>query len=240
MIDLNMLEQSLMAISQIGKGESSFAINGVNLSLRVLTPDEELEVQKGASEVIKASKDEIDSISTMEYLDRFRLATLSYAIVEINGQDFRDVQFIETGDTLPNGKRVQIPKPQALKKVLSKFSRTILVGIFKKYTELVEKTEVEAEKYIEVTVEDLDTEISRLRDRIVELEKSKEERLKKEQDIINTQIKLAGQASKVALKEQPGEEPAQDDLEDEVQKENERLSRERSQKPPTAIPPVNA
>lgn len=242
MIDFNSLEQSLSAITQIGKGESTIDVNGVSITLRVLNPDEELEVQKSASDVLKVNKDSMDAVATLEYLDKFRLGVLSHAIVEINGQDFRGVQFIETGDTLPNGKRVQIPKPQALKKLLSSFSRTILVGIFKKYTELVEKTEFEAEKFIEFSVEDSDSEIARLRERISELERSKEERLKKEKDFMATQVRLASQTSNITLKDAPkveAEEPQaeSEDLESEVARENDRLIRERRKG--IKVPPPN-
>lgn len=242
MIDFSSLEQSLAAISQIGKGEISFDINGVSLVMRVLTPEEELDVQRTASEVLKSNKEDMDSVTTLEYLDRFRLGTLSYSIVEINSQDFRNVIFIETGDTLPNGKKVQIPKHQAIKKVISKFSRTILVGMFKKYTELVEKTEFEAEKYVQLTVEDLDNEISRLKERISDLETSKAEKQKRDEDFISSQVKIAGQASKVTLKETPPEPVPQEgelDLEEEVARENARMMQERAGKPPVKVPAPN-
>jgi hypothetical protein len=237
MIDMKALESSLQGILNIGVGEATFEINGVKMTIRVLKPHEELDVQKTAYDVIRNSK-ESDAITTMEYLDKFRLNTLATAIVEINDQSFRDVALIETGETLPNGKKVQIPKVDALKKVLASFNRTILVAIFKKYTELVEKTEIESEKYVEIDVEELDSEIERLQSRIEELKKSKEERQRKEDTIVQSQLKTASSLSGVSLKKMPEPEPEPEpeetsdlDFEKEVEMENRRLFEQKMGKP---------
>ena len=133
MFNLSDLENSLSSLAAIGKGESTFTVNDITITIRVLHSHEEIEIQKYAYDAVKNGGTESDNAATMEYFDRFRLGTLSYAIVEINDQDFRNVSMIETGEKLPNGKNIQIPKHEALKKVLSKFSRTILIGMFKKY-----------------------------------------------------------------------------------------------------------
>jgi hypothetical protein len=225
MFNLADLESSLSSIAEIGKGEMEFEVNNIKLAIRVLQSHEEIEIQKYAYEAVKNAGEGNDSAATMEYFDRFRLATMAYAIIGINNEDFRGVSTIETGETLPNGKKIQIPKHEAMRKVLSKFSRTIMIAMFKKYSELVEKTEIDAEKYIQFSVDDFDSEVERLEARLVEIKKAREDKLKKEKDDISQKIKNLASVGKVELKDPEAQDQSEEvsDFEAEVAEENVRL-----------------
>jgi len=172
-INLQALEQALAAVEEVGKGELSFEINNTTMTLRVLMPEEEVEVQKYAAVALN-SGEEGEQHTAMAFLDRFKTAIISYALVEIDDLDLRDAEFIETGEKLPNGKIVKIPKAEALQKIIRGWTRHLLIGVFRKYAELLAKVEKVAEDSIEFEPVDIDTEIQRLEERLAELRESKE------------------------------------------------------------------
>jgi hypothetical protein len=183
MLDLKYLEGALSGIAEVGKGEVTFDFNGTSLTMKALLPSEEVEVQKYASVVLEdvGGEEDAGSTATMEYLDRFKLALISNSIIAIGGDDLRDEGFIATGEKLPNGREVMIPRWEAIRKVAEKWSRPSLTLLFKKYSELIDKIESQAESAVDFDPVDLDTEIERLESRLAELHARKEE-IKKEQE----------------------------------------------------------
>ncbi len=173
-ISLQALEAALSSIEEVGKGESTFDVSGVSVTLRILLPEEEHEVQRFAGEAMKGGTGD-DDISAVDFLDRFKVEVISRSLVAVGDQDFRGVEFIETGEVLDNGKPVQIPKVKALKKMVQRWAGTLRVLVFRKYAELLNRVDREAEKAVLFEPSDIDAEITRLEERLEELrdEKSK-------------------------------------------------------------------
>jgi hypothetical protein len=174
MIDLSSLEKALSEISDIGRGELEFEVNNISVTVRVLTPEEELLVQRYSQEAL-AEGDDADQAASIDFLDRFKAATLSHALIKMGDTDFRNSDFVETEDLLPNGQKVKLPKHVAVRNIISKWSRPLVLSLFRKYGELVEKVEKEAESAIVFEPSDLDTEIERLQTRVAELESQKQQ-----------------------------------------------------------------
>jgi hypothetical protein len=168
MINLAALEKALSAVEEVGKGEHSFTIHGTSFTLRVLLPEEEVEVQKYAATALSTG-DEEEQHTAMSFMDRFQTSLLSHAIIQLNELDLRHEKFIETGETLPNGQPVKIPKPDALTGLIREWGRHLLTGVFRKYAELLAKVEKDAEAAIVFEPVDLDAEINRLEGRLSEL-----------------------------------------------------------------------
>lgn len=177
MLDLNSLKNAFSKIAEIGKGEETFDLNGTKITVRLLLPSEEIEVQKQSSfaytEEGKESG-ENSTLATTKYLETFKLGVLSYAIVQVNDLDLRNTEFIPTGENLPNGKPVKITKTKAVKDLLLSFSRRALDTIFQKYTDLSTKTDIESDKSLEYTPIDISEEITRLEERLEELKRKQE------------------------------------------------------------------
>jgi len=173
-ITLEDLKKEMAPLSEIGKGESSFEVMGVQITLRALAPDEEIDVQRFARSVLSEG-DLNDQINALEYLDRFRTASLGYSIVQIGDLDFRDVEVVETGEKLANGTSVKLRKHEAIQRLISSggWSRQMVVAVYRKFGELHSKVEKEVEGLIEFEPVDYDTEISRLQDQIRELQEEK-------------------------------------------------------------------
>ena len=176
-ITFEALERALAPIEEIGKGEVTFEVGPTTVSLRVLLPEEEAEVQKYASQVTDLDAEE-SSGQAMLYLERFKLALMSYALVAIGDQDLRGVEFIDTDEKLPNGVAVKLPKVQALRKLLGRWSSPVRLTIFRKYTEMLTKVEKKAEASIKFEPADVDAEIERLTTRVEQLKAIKEQELK--------------------------------------------------------------
>lgn len=164
-LDFKALEQALAPIAEIGQGELTFDVGGTPVTVRVLRPSEEVEAQKYAAPALETE----GSQAAVEYMDRFRLACLSYAIVAVGNQDFRNVDYVTTGEKLDNGTEVKVQKHKALRDLLARWTRAALAGVFNKFYELVLKTEKEAEKAIVFEPADIPSEIDRLQQRITEL-----------------------------------------------------------------------
>lgn len=171
-LTLRELKTVMAPLSQIGKGELSFDIEGTAITLRALTPQEELHVQRYARAAL-AEGDAGDQTTIMEYLDRFRYMSLGYSIVQIGSLDFRKVETIETGEKLANGTAIKVKKHEALIDVISTWSRNMAVAVFRKFGELSYRVEMDVEKVITFDEVDYDTEITRLEERLADLKEQK-------------------------------------------------------------------
>lgn len=197
MLDLKTLQNAFSKIEEVGKGELTFDLDGIPVTLRVLLPSEEITVQKFAAQAM-AEGDDTDASTTADYLERFKQAVCSHALVAVGELDFRGVEFVETGETLDNGVAIKVPKHQAVRDILSNFSRGATTIIFKKYGELLAQVEQDAEAATDFEIPDLDAEIKRLQDRITELEETKAEEEGKApmgvmDSAVNTAIKAQGE-----------------------------------------------
>ena len=172
MLDITALEAALSQIEEVGQGEATFDFNGIPITMRVLLPKEELEIQKYASVALEEGSDE--SAQTVDYLDRFKISLLSHSIIAVGDLDFRDVEFVATGEALPNGKQVKIHRVEAVRKLAQRWSRPSILMLFKKYSELLEAVEKKAEEAVEFEPTDFDSEIERLENLIAEVKSKKE------------------------------------------------------------------
>ncbi len=178
-INLEALEQAFAAVEEIGKGEVTFDVGDTPISLRVILPHEETAVQAWAGEgLTEADEDEATPVGVLHFLDRFKLGTLSYAIIQMGALDLRSVDFVPTGETLPNKKLVKVPRHEAVRKLVARWSSAVRDGVFKKYGELLEEVGAEAEKAIVFKPSDFDGEIERLTARIEELKAQSESEAK--------------------------------------------------------------
>jgi hypothetical protein len=186
MLSLDLLRDAMQPLMEVGKGELEFDAFGTHVALRPLLPKEEVLVQRAAAIVVEQNKrfeeslreqtggedtaetDSVTRASALDYFDRFRVEVLSHAIVQVGSLDLRGVEFIATGETLPNGNLVKVAKPAALRPLLENWSRTMLAFVFGKYGALMDGLNKEAGGVVEETPADLDAEIDRLEERLAE------------------------------------------------------------------------
>jgi len=198
MVNLKVLERSLAKIEEVGKDELVFEANGTSIVFRTLLSGEEEIVDAFArlaytaplsefdipdSDLEKASKDaedededKVDPFAIVRHriwLDRLRQATLGFVIVELDGQDLRGVQYIETGEVDENGNAVSVIKHEALRDLVSRWTRPVLTQMFGAYSELMDRINLKASKLVQFKPADIDEELKRLRFRMLELEKHK-------------------------------------------------------------------
>ena len=175
-MDLSVLESALSSIGDIGKKELTFEVGNTPITLRTLLPDEEIKIQKVSRGLLQSEdseEEEPDQATVMAFLDEYRIRALSYSIIAVGDLNFRDSEFVYTGEILPNGTKIKVPKNEAVTGILKKFSRSILGLIFQKYSELTELAEVDAENAIDFEPTDPDSEIQRLQGRIEAIQASK-------------------------------------------------------------------
>jgi len=176
MLNLKALEQAFSGINDIGKGTISCDVDGSTVILSALMPNEEVTVQRYAAIALEEGRDSISANS--DYLDRFQAALLAHAIVSINGMDLSSLTHIETGELLPNGVAVKIPRYEAVRKIVNSWSRIVRQYLFKHYAELMERIDLESDRLIKYEPVDIDTEIERLEERLKEMQERKAEKEK--------------------------------------------------------------
>jgi hypothetical protein len=176
MMDLKTLELAFAPIQEIGEGELSFDAEGFTLVVRTLIPDEEVECARYASEAVPEGT--TDPSSAIDYVDRYRRAVLSYALVQIGDTDLRGVRVVSTGELLSNGKPKSIPKHEAVRQLLQAWSKPLLARCLSQFHHLINEVEKRVREAIQYTPSDIDAEIEALQERIQTLKAEKEEQLK--------------------------------------------------------------
>lgn len=141
MISLKDIEFATKELVKIGHDEKQVKIGSMSIVLRTLNPTEEAEVQR----YITADKTE-EELTTLEFVDLFRIHTLARAIVELNDINLREETEVETEELLPNGVKIKKPKVEVLVELLSKFSRLLLGQLFDSFVSLNEEAEEKAKK----------------------------------------------------------------------------------------------
>lgn len=163
MLDIKALEAAFARISEIGKGEIRVEVDGLDVHLRTLTPEEDVEVQRFAR---GENVDEFDNITLIE---RFKRATIGYAVVQVGDLNLRGVRSIPTGESLPNGTLVRVPKHEAVRRITETWSRHGTTLLFQQYAELVKRVEDDANSRVKFDTAKVDAEIERLESRLSEL-----------------------------------------------------------------------
>ena len=113
--------------------------------------------------------DEGSTSSGVEYLDRFKFGCLGYAIKRVGSMDLRYVEHVETGEVLPNGTAIKVAKDAAVREIISNWPRPVVDALFKKFTEMMERYELEADKMVDYDPVDKEAEIARLEEKIARL-----------------------------------------------------------------------
>ena len=163
MLDIKALEAAFARIGEIGKGEIDVEIDGVRVWMRSLTPEEDVAVQRHAR---GENVDELDNITLIE---RFKRATIGYAVVQVGDLDLRGVTSIPTGEVLPNGTPIRTPKPEAVRRITDGWSRHATTLLFQQYAELIKRVEDDANARVKYDTGKIDAEIERLESRLTDL-----------------------------------------------------------------------
>lgn len=178
MLNLAMLEQALSVVGSVGKGEITVMVRGtIPVVLRTLTGKE----LSDAKEFALSNDDD----SARDQVHALKVAVLSYAMVQVGSLDLRNVTSIETGEVLPSGVPVRVPKHLAVRKILDTWAQGTSLALYQKYLELLYRVEADTDEAIQYDISDLDAEIARIENR---LNKLKAERDRNKQ----SEVKLAG------------------------------------------------
>ena len=194
-ISMNALETAFAKIEQVAKDEVTFVVADCPpLTLRVMIPEEENAVQQFSAMSPRdiQAMDDAEGPAKMQYIvaqfDKFKLAVIAQAVAAIGDTDLRNVQYVETGEELPNGVKVKITRAEAMRGIVGKWTRVVRDAVYRKYAELLVKVEIASENIVKFDPADLDTEIERLTARLDELVKAKAARETKERGLFLQQV----------------------------------------------------
>jgi len=196
MLNLEALERALQSIEDTSHVESTFRVGGdagVLVTLGLLLPEQEVEVQAYAQEALSDDEEGKESNTkdeAMDFLDRWKYGILSYSVQQIGDIDFRGHDYVATGETTDAGVAIKLEKHVAVRKLLRKlWYRPVLNRVFHKYTELLEDGEAKAEKAIQFKPVDLVVEIARRERELAKLKLQLKQQEEGPADPVGQQVK---------------------------------------------------
>ena len=169
MVMLKALEAAITQVEKISNHEFCFEIENLKVCLRPLRSHEETEVQRYAQVAWENTTDneEGDTAAYQEFMDRVRLSTLGFSLVQIGDLDLHDIDWIDTGEEDENGNPVSIPKWEAIVELIrTQWTKPLAMQVFQKFGELLERVEIHAARLVDFDPTDLDEEIDRIENRL--------------------------------------------------------------------------
>lgn len=146
------ITEALKKAQRVGEVEEQFTIAGCNVVLRSLTNEEYEAVNKVSNE-----------LEELEYIDSFKKEHICRSICELNGESLREYDFVEVEVEEPDPrspglmvkKTVNLEKPTfVLNYVLATWSREAIDTTFRKFNDVVAKSERAAVEGVEFTIPD--------------------------------------------------------------------------------------
>lgn len=134
---LSDLKKALKPLMDISHKEKTVDLMGIRITLRTLTPTQEVLIQKNLPDLNN------EESSPIEFVDIFRTETLAQAIVEIGDNDLRGLQYVLTGEQTESGVPVKIEKVEAVKELMTSWPRPVISLLFNEFTSLIEDLENE-------------------------------------------------------------------------------------------------
>lgn len=147
-LNLSELIQAMSPLSEMCKKERVVDLAGVSVTLKHLTPKEEIEVQRLLPDITE------NASFAMEFADVFRRETLCRAIIKINNLDLKGVETVETEEKLSSGVTRKIPRQEAVLKIIEGWSRPVISKIFEEYTILSEEIDSDLDESLKLKTED--------------------------------------------------------------------------------------
>jgi hypothetical protein len=135
------LKAALEKAKKVGLVEEAVTVAGCQIVLRSLTPDE-----------YEAISEEGKDLEELAYLNAFQIGHLARSIVEIDGVDLRDVDFVEVEDE-ETSKLIKLEKHAWLRDtILRTWSREAIISSWRKLLEVMALSEVKAKEGITFTI----------------------------------------------------------------------------------------
>lgn len=128
-LDLKKLKSSLQKAKNLGFAEERFEIDGLELVVRSINA-------KDFAEVLV----DLEDVPAVSYQFEYQAKLVSRAIVEIAGEDLRDITMLPSDDGSKNIER----HAYLYREIVSKWPREILFTVFKKFLDATTSTEKKA------------------------------------------------------------------------------------------------
>ena len=146
------LTQALSQAKNVGLVEEPFVVAGVAVVVRNLRPDEYDAIYK-----------ECQGLQDVEYMNTWQLGHVGRAIVELNGVNLRDVQFVEDEEPNPKqpGKTIMVKLELygwLLKNVVGTWGREAIFIAYRKVADAIEAAEKQSQAGITFRVADESSE----------------------------------------------------------------------------------
>ena len=209
MVNLKALEAAINRVENVRQHELTFEVDGQKITLRILRPEEEAEVQKYAQVALETvgPTETPDQGAYMDLMNRMRQATLGFSIMRIGDLELRNVEFIETEEQDNTGNPISLPKWEAITGLVKEWGQHMLSEVSQRYGDLVDLAEIHAAKVVKYDAVDFDAEIDRVEARLKDLRSARTKRDGKVAGGPVPQVKQQQQQQQQAQQQQQQQQP---------------------------------
>lgn len=173
-MNLNDLLKAFQPVQKIAVKERLVTVGDTKIGLRVLNSDQEgaltaiatSQMAEYSKRLMEGDLSDISSFLNASGSFNRELDVLQYAIYCVGGVDFSAVSEIDTGEKLPNGAAVSIPKHEAIRQILTSYPDSILKMLYSHYQVLHEQSVSAVEAAIINPASDLKVEIDLIQSRL--------------------------------------------------------------------------
>ena len=158
-LNLSQLLEVMSPLTEMCKKERVVTLKGISVTLKHLTPKEEIEVQRLLPDITE------NASFAMEFADVFRRETIARSIIQINSLDLKGIETVDTEEKLPSGLTRKIPRSEAVLKVIEGWSRPVISKLFEEYTILSEDIEENLDESLKLKTEDTEATSENLKKR---------------------------------------------------------------------------
>lgn len=144
------INEALKKAQRVGEVELPFSIMGCSVVLRSLRPEE-----------YESALRAVDEYADLQYINAFKREHICRAICEVNGESLREYDFVEVEVEEPDRTGTLVVKKISLERhkfvsdyILSTWSREAIDTAFRKFNEVVAKSEKAAVEGVEFTIPD--------------------------------------------------------------------------------------
>lgn len=173
-MNLQDLLKAFQPVQKIAVKERLVAVGATSVRLRVLNSDQEgalatiatNQMAEYSRRLMEGDLSDISSFLNTSSSFKRELDVLQYAIVSVGDTDFSQLSEIDTGEKLPNGNPILIPRHEAVRQILTSFTDGILKVLHSHYQVLHEESVSAVEAAIVNPSADLKVEIDRVTARL--------------------------------------------------------------------------
>lgn len=151
-LSFNKIKHGLAKLDTLGALEDDVVVGDVTVRLRTLTPKEHRLVLHYARDYMERYQQEAASNfgleAAMDFFTVRKVEALAHAIVRLGDLDFRNIDYVETGEVDEDGYAIRVEKHVFVRDLITSMDLALVEALHRKYSDMLVLAEENAAKHI--------------------------------------------------------------------------------------------